>query len=108
MPLALAQAVSYMNSQRLSLVEYFQRLCDDIARLVGMKFPPYAEGVFSCWTLSIQALQEANPDSIMLLRYCSFLSPEGVSPELLKRGLNAMGWLDNSKQAPESSNEVGN
>ena len=93
--LALAQAAAYMRSKRLGLVEYFRRLCEDISRIIGTRFPPYSEGVFSCWTLSIQALMDVNPDAIVLLRFCSSLSPEGISPELLTRGLNALGWLDN-------------
>lgn len=98
--LALAQAAAYMRSKRLNLFEYFRRLCEDISRIIGTRFPPYAEGVFSCWTLSIQALMEVNPDAITLLRFCSSLSPEGISPELLTRGLKALGWLDNGNLIP--------
>ena len=98
--LALAQAAAYMRSKSLNLFEYFRRLCEDISRIIGTRFPPYAEGVFSCWTLSIQALMEVNPDAITLLRFCSSLSPEGISPELLTRGLKALGWLDNGNLIP--------
>ncbi|KAF8544105.1 hypothetical protein BDD12DRAFT_801463 [Trichophaea hybrida] len=93
LPLALSQAVAYMVSRALDFVEYLQRLCEDMSGFIGRSFPQYAEGVFSCWKLSVQALQESNPDTIPLLRLCSFLSPEGVSKELLYRGLGSMHWL---------------
>ena len=88
--LALAQAVAYMTERAIDLVEYLKRLCDDLGRFISMPYPQYADGVFSCWGLSVQALQESNPDAITLLRLCSFLSPEGVSKELLSRGWKAV------------------
>ncbi|KAF8245179.1 hypothetical protein K440DRAFT_663051 [Wilcoxina mikolae CBS 423.85] len=99
LPLALSQAVAYMVSRALNFIEYLQRLCEDMSGFIGRAFPPYAEGVFSCWKLSVQALQESNPDTIPLLRLCSFLSPEGISKELLYRGLGSMHWLDCIKYA---------
>jgi hypothetical protein len=67
----------------------------DITRFLSAPFPPYTDGVFSCWKMSIQALIESNPNAIDLLRLCSFLSPDGISYDLLYRGLNAMKWLNN-------------
>jgi hypothetical protein len=86
-----------MVTRALDFIEYLHRLCEDICGFIGRSFPPYADGVFSCWKLSVQALQESNPDAIPLLRLCSFLSPEGVSKELLYRGLKSMHWLNCSE-----------
>lgn len=88
--LALSQAVAYMAEGGIDLEEYLERLCDDLGRFISMPYSQYAEGVLSCWKLSVQALQESNPDAITLLRLCSFLSPEGVSKELLSRGWKAV------------------
>jgi hypothetical protein len=93
--LALSQAVAYMTARALSFIEYLQRLCEDVTRLISTPFSQYADGMFSCWKLSVQVLMESNPYAISLLRLCSFLSPEGVSKELLYRGLKSMDWLNN-------------
>ena len=79
-----------MAERGIDLEEYLKRLCDDLGRFISKPYSQYAEGVFSCWKLSVQALQEFNPDAITLLRLCSFLSPEGVSKELLSRGWKAV------------------
>ncbi|KAA8893190.1 hypothetical protein FN846DRAFT_980026 [Sphaerosporella brunnea] len=97
LPLALSQAVAYMKTRGLELADYLHRLCKDLSRLISNPIPPYTDGVFSCWKLSVDALMETNPDAIYLLRLCSFLSPEGVSKELLYRGLKGMGWLDTNE-----------
>ncbi|KAF8246609.1 hypothetical protein K440DRAFT_662037 [Wilcoxina mikolae CBS 423.85] len=97
LPLAVSQAAAYMARTVLSFVEYLERLCEDITRFIGRPFPLYADGVFSCWKLSVQALKESNPDAIHLLRLCAFLSPDGIPKELLYRGLEAMDWVENDK-----------
>jgi hypothetical protein len=95
LPLALSQAAAYVLTRALDYIEYLRRLRVNMARYVSAKFSTYAEGVFSCWELSVQALMLSMPRAIDLLRLCSFLSPDGVSGELLYRGLSAMEWFDN-------------
>jgi hypothetical protein len=95
LPLALSQAAAYVLTRALDFTEYLRRLRENMARYVSAKFSTYAEGVFSCWELSVQALMQSTPHAIDLLRLCSFLSPDGVSRELLCRGLSAMEWLEN-------------
>jgi tetratricopeptide (TPR) repeat protein len=94
LPLALSQAAAYMMTMALDFVEYLHRLYIDIGRFISRPFPPYADGVYSCWKLSVEALMESNPHAIDLLRLCSFLSPEGISYDLLYRGRNGIDWLN--------------
>ena len=95
LPLALSQAVAYVAKKALNFVQYLERLRKNLTQFVGKAYSKYTDGVFSCWTLSVQALMESNPHAIDLLRLCSFLSPDGVSEELLYRGVGAIEWAQN-------------
>ncbi|OAT00134.1 uncharacterized protein BDCG_16486 [Blastomyces dermatitidis ER-3] len=90
LPLALSQAAAYIKKKALRLVQYLGRLRNNIARLIGEKFLKFSGGVFSCWELSIQELVKSYAHAFDLLRLCSFLSPNGISEELLYRGLEAI------------------
>lgn len=94
LPLALAQAAAFIRKASLSLIEYLRRLEQDLVRYVSKTYPPYKDGVFSCWKLSVQAVIELNPHAIDLLRICAFLSPDGISTELLRKGLQEMKCLN--------------
>ncbi|EGX43199.1 hypothetical protein AOL_s00215g655 [Orbilia oligospora ATCC 24927] len=95
LPVALSQAAAYVARTALSLVKYLARLNENLSRYLGMKSEGYPEGVFSCWMLSVHTIMESNPYAIELLRLCSFLSPHGVSEELLYRGVGAIDWAQN-------------
>ncbi|KAF2788218.1 hypothetical protein K505DRAFT_315276 [Melanomma pulvis-pyrius CBS 109.77] len=97
LPLALAQAAAFVKKMALSLTIFLERLRADLTRYVSSPFPPYKAGVYSCWELSITALMESTPHAFDLLRVCSFLSPDGISRELLYRGLAVMDWFQNDE-----------
>jgi hypothetical protein len=62
---------------------------------MGGNFSKYDRGVFSCWLLSVRELLKAYPHAFDLLRLCSFLSPDGVSEDLLVRGIESLDWTQN-------------
>ncbi|KAF3211496.1 hypothetical protein TWF106_010216 [Orbilia oligospora] len=95
LPIALSQAAAYVARTALTLVKYLARLNDNLSRFLGIRSEGYPEGVFSCWMLSVQKIMETNPHAIELLRLCSFLSPHGVSEELLYRGVGGIDWAQN-------------
>ncbi|OAT07923.1 hypothetical protein BDBG_16920 [Blastomyces gilchristii SLH14081] len=97
LPLALSQAAAYIKKKALRLVQYLGRLRNNIARLIGEKFLKFSGGVFSCWELSIQELVKSYAHAFDLLRLCSFLSPNGISEELLYRGLEAIECAQNEQ-----------
>ncbi|OJD15769.1 hypothetical protein ACJ73_08948 [Blastomyces percursus] len=97
--LPLTQAAAYIKKKALRLVQYLGRLRNNIVRLIGEKFLKYSGGVFSCWELSIQELVKSYAHAFDLLRLCSFLSPNGISVELLYRGLEAIEWAHNGNIA---------
>ncbi|KAF3935759.1 hypothetical protein ABW19_dt0210035 [Dactylella cylindrospora] len=103
LPLALAQAVAYIQMRGLDFARYLERLTKDLYGLVDKATSGYGKGVFSCWKLSVEALKKDHPDSVPLLRICSFLSPDGVSEEMLTRGLGAMDWFQNDQTRLEDA-----
>ncbi|KAK6331293.1 hypothetical protein TWF730_004380 [Orbilia blumenaviensis] len=97
LPLALAQAVAYINMRRLDYSRYLERLKKDLDGLIDQIALGYKNGVFSGWRLAFKALKKHHPDCIPLLRICSFLSPHGISIELLSRGIETMDWFQNDQ-----------
>ncbi|KAF3120627.1 hypothetical protein TWF703_002392 [Orbilia oligospora] len=95
LPVALSQAAAYVATTAFSLVKYLARLNENLSRYLGMKSEGYPEGVFSCWVLSVHIIMESNPHAIELLQLCSFLSPHGVSEELLYRVVGGIDWAQN-------------
>ncbi|KAK6337134.1 hypothetical protein TWF718_009918 [Orbilia javanica] len=97
LPLALAQAVAYINMRILDFSRYLERLKKDLDSLIDQIAPGYKNGVFSNWRLAVKALKKHHPDCVPLLRLCSFLSPHGVSEKLLAQGIETMPWLQNNQ-----------
>ncbi|KAK6513653.1 hypothetical protein TWF506_008092 [Arthrobotrys conoides] len=95
LPIALSQAAAYVAKKQLNFAQYLKRLSENRTQLLGTAYSKYTEGVFSCWRLSVEALMKSNPHAIDLLRLCSFLSPDGVSEELLHRGVEGIRWAQN-------------
>ena len=92
LPLALSQAAAYVKKKSLNFVQYLGRLRESPTRVIGEKSSNYSEGVFSCWALSVQELIKSYPLAIDLLRLCSYLSPNGISEELIYRGSKGVEW----------------
>ncbi|KAF8538473.1 P-loop containing nucleoside triphosphate hydrolase protein [Trichophaea hybrida] len=104
LPLALAQAAAYMlSTMMIDFVEYLKRLSRDLSQFLGRSFPPYQDGVFSCWKLSVEAVNRQNPDPIGLLQLCAFLSGDGIPEELLYRGVGSMHWLNHDRYRLDDS-----
>ncbi|KAI3319877.1 hypothetical protein HD806DRAFT_525190 [Xylariaceae sp. AK1471] len=95
---AAKAAAAYVAKRSLDFIQYLKRLMKNKITSISQKFSKYTLGVVSCWQLSAEALMNSKKThSLDLLRLCSFLSPEGVSKELLVRGLSAMEWFDNDE-----------
>jgi hypothetical protein len=74
-------------------VGYLKRLTGNLSGVLRRPFPSYPDGVFSCWKLSVEAVNRRNPEAFSLLRLCAFLSGESIPEELLYRGTKSMHWL---------------
>lgn len=95
LPLAIVQAGSFIKMSKDSLGSYLARLCQKLPKLLFADFKVsgklYADGIISCWRLSIAALSR---DAARLLTVCAFLSNEEILIEMLCKGITAMSWFD--------------
>jgi hypothetical protein len=81
LPLALAQAAAYIDATGLSLHAYVQQLQTHLETLLrrGAGSPEYPATVATTWTMAFDALQEAQPAALSLLKLCAFF-PRTISP----------------------------
>ncbi len=79
LPLALEQAGAYMEETAISFADYLSLFQEQRTKLLAKGKPTtYSETVASTWEVSIQAAQKKIPESLDLLRFLAFMSPENV------------------------------
>ena len=85
LPLAVAQAASYINEAHLSLSQYLTLYKSRHRELLIKEGRPteYPETVYTTWSLALEALNKMYPEAQEILAICSFLSPEKISRELI-------------------------
>jgi tetratricopeptide (TPR) repeat protein len=83
LPLALAQAVGYVESTSIPLAEYLALFESQRAELWDDQAAPqdYQQTVATTWAI---ALAQLSPTAVALLRLCSCLSPEPIPRSLLQ------------------------
>lgn len=89
LPLALAQAASYVYEKQTRLRNYLGLLSDarHKASLLGMKPPPdYEHTVLHTWLLSIEEADRLAPGTRQLLTVLCFLASEEIPRSLPRRG----------------------
>jgi nucleoside phosphorylase/tetratricopeptide (TPR) repeat protein len=99
-PLALDQAGAYIEETRCSLVDYlniYQNHRLDLLAQRGAQALNYPNSVATTWSLSFRKVQQANPAAAELLQLCSFLAPDRIPEELLKKGTTY--WPTSLQQA---------
>jgi len=83
LPLALEQAVAYVNAKAITPAGYLQRLRDRAPELFAAGQPVgYAHTVATVWSLAFTGLGE-QPVAGELVRVCAHLAPERIPRELL-------------------------
>ncbi|MFJ4330160.1 MULTISPECIES: FxSxx-COOH system tetratricopeptide repeat protein [unclassified Streptomyces] len=95
LPLLLAQTVGWLNDSDRSVDEYLALLADGDgtegdARSAAEDFPP-AFG--TAWSILLAELRERAPESVVLLRLCTFFAP-GLVPVHLLRSMPPDGLPD--------------
>lgn len=85
LPLALAQAASYMERHQLSIVGYLKlyRNREASGRLLAAGLPGYAYSVATTWLIHFQELKNRHPAALELLQFCAFLDPDNINLEIL-------------------------
>jgi tetratricopeptide (TPR) repeat protein/transcriptional regulator with XRE-family HTH domain len=90
LPLALMQAGAYIEETGYSLTSYLQLYSthhkDLLARHSNLS-RSYSETVATTWLLSFQQIEETNPTSVDILRFCTFLAPDAIPETLIIRGI---------------------
>ncbi len=94
LPLALEQAAAYMKVHEEPFSVYLAayralrlKLLDEMGPVVG----EYPETVRTTWKRSFDAIAEASPASIALLRLSAFFAPDAIPYELILEGTSELG-----------------
>jgi hypothetical protein len=94
LPLALDQAAAYIEETGCGLRDYinlYRHHAPALLRYRGTLSSNYAYPVASTWILSFDNIQKANAASAELLLFCSFLHPDAIHEELLRKGASELG-----------------
>jgi tetratricopeptide (TPR) repeat protein/transcriptional regulator with XRE-family HTH domain len=87
LPLALAQAASYVDSTGRDLAGYAELLRTSLDELLGEGRPEdHPDTVTTTWRLSFDHVEGECAPAAGLLRLCAFLAPDDISTRFLERG----------------------
>ena len=95
LPLALAQAAAYIDTQSITIRGYLDLYRDPAVarrlREAGLDSGEYPASVAGTWLLSFTQLSGEHPAAVELLRLCAFLDPDDIDLELLAAGREETG-----------------
>ncbi len=88
LPLALEQAGAYIEETTMSLAAYCELFKSRRQELWGEETPPmgYPKAVGATWSLAMDRVGEESPEAAYLLNLCSYLAPDDIPIELLRKG----------------------
>ena len=94
LPLALDQAAAYIEETDCGLSGYLS-LCQthgpELLELRGALASDHPDPVATTWALSFENIERANTAAAELLRFCAFLSPDGIPEEVFSEGAPELG-----------------
>lgn len=99
LPLALELAGAYIAENLYPLARYRAEYEQRRAELLAYRSPlhhrytNYSESVATTWSLSFQRVRAQSPVSMILLRFCAFLSPDTIPEDLFLRGAPSISPL---------------
>jgi tetratricopeptide (TPR) repeat protein len=88
LPLALAQAGAYIETNRTTFAEYLDLFQSRRTELWEDERPPldYPHTVATTWSLAMEQIGQDSPASADLLNLCAFLGPDDIPQTLLSEG----------------------
>jgi len=88
LPLALEQAGAYIEETTMSLAAYCKLFNSRRQELWGEESPPmdYPQAVGATWSLAMDRVGKESPEAAYLLNLCSYLAPDDIPIELLRKG----------------------
>ncbi|MFF5335182.1 FxSxx-COOH system tetratricopeptide repeat protein [Streptomyces sp. NPDC013181] len=84
LPLLLDQTAGWLNDSDLSVVEYIELLEGGIDQDVVRVSADFPLAFQTAWSILLNKLRDTVPESIDLLRLCSFFAPGSIPVRLLK------------------------
>jgi len=91
LPLALEHAGAVQDETGMPVAEYLQLFEEHGLQLLASPgLARYPVPVTAAWQVSIQQLTELQPESVELLRFCSFFGPQPIPRDVLREGRNAV------------------
>ncbi|MPY54762.1 FxSxx-COOH system tetratricopeptide repeat protein [Streptomyces acidicola] len=84
LPLLLDQTAGWLNDSDLSVEEYLQLLDGGIDQDVVKVSADFPLAFQTAWSILLNKLRETVPESVALLRLCTFFAPGSVPVRLLK------------------------
>jgi hypothetical protein len=99
LPLALDQAGGYIDTNHISLSEYYEFYQKNSMQLLDQRgalpvSTGHADPVATTFSISYDQVKKANPDVADLLSFCAFLAPDDIPVGLVTDGIPD---FDNSK-----------
>jgi tetratricopeptide (TPR) repeat protein len=93
LPLALDQAGAFIEEAGCGLADYldlYRHRVPDLLLRRGVLAGDHPSPVATC-ALSFQKIENGNPAAAELLRFCAFLSPDGIPEEVFSEGAAELG-----------------
>src|SRR5207244_5399267 len=72
------------------LTLYRQHRAELLTRRGGL-VPSYPDSVATTWSLAFANIERVNPAAIELMRFCTFLAPDGIPEELIMESASHLG-----------------
>lgn len=99
LPLAITQAVAFMNKNKVLVSDYLKKISDDTLLsehlsqnyITGNYISGISPPVYSTWKTSFEALQRDTPQAVTLLGYLSFLEAKSIPLDLIEALLSESG-----------------
>ncbi|WP_262055706.1 FxSxx-COOH system tetratricopeptide repeat protein [Streptomyces sp. STR69] len=85
LPLVLDQTAGWLDESGMPVAEYLELLAGDFSADTRVAVSPDFPMTFrAAWTVLLERLRAACPDSVLLLRLCTFFAPDAVPLRLLR------------------------
>jgi hypothetical protein len=93
LPLALEQAGAFLEQTGMTVAEYYQRLREEITRVLAMGIArEYPASISAAWQITIATIGGQMPQAIELLRHLAFLDGDQISEDMLGAGADELGF----------------
>ncbi|MFD3579100.1 FxSxx-COOH system tetratricopeptide repeat protein [Streptomyces sp. NPDC058644] len=83
LPLAIEQAAAWRAETGMPVQEYLRLFKEKRSELLFESAPyAYQQSIATAWNVSLDHVEQTNPDAIQLLQVCSYLAPEPIPRHL--------------------------